>query len=146
VVSLVRFSSTDKCSNLIERELDVSPSVFIVFAIVFVQLDESLIVPVVSLNVRRKYTELIDRHLKSEGHTDLYVTEASQGIRFRLDEAGAKLSSEAEFAIGAESEGPRHFVFDKPFLLHLNQKDSNAPYFAIWIETAEVLEKAPARP
>jgi len=109
------------------------------------QPDESLIIPVVSLNVHRRYTELIDRHLKNEGLNLLYVNEASQGIRFRLDETGAKLSSEAEFAIGAELEQPRHFVFDKPFLLYLKEKDSNAPYFAIWIETAEVLEKAPAR-
>lgn len=107
------------------------------------QPEESLIIPVVSLNVHRKYTELIERHLKNEGLTELYVTEASQGIRFRLDETGAKLSSEAEFGIGSDLEQPRHFVFDKPFLLYLKEKDSNSPYFAIWIETAEVLEKAP---
>ncbi len=108
------------------------------------QPEESLIIPVVSLDVHRKYTELIGRHLKNEGLTLLYVTEASQGIRFRLDETGAKLSSEAEFGIGSDLEQPRHFVFDKPFLLYLKEKDGNAPYFAIWIETAEVLEKAPA--
>jgi len=103
-----------------------------------------LIIPVVSLDVHRRYTELTGRHLKNDGFTSLFVTEASQGIRFRLDETGAKLSSEAEFAIGAELDQPRHFVFDKPFLLYLKQKDGNAPYFAIWIETAEMLEKAPA--
>jgi hypothetical protein len=107
------------------------------------QLEESLIIPVVSLNVHRKYTELIDRHLKNEGLTDLYVTEASQGIRFRLDETGAKLSSEAEFAVSAELDQPRRFVFDKPFLLYLKEKHSRTPYFAVWIGTAEVLEKAP---
>ena len=49
--------------------------------------------------------------------------------------------SEAEFGIGSDLQPPRHFVFDKSFLLYLKQKDSDAPYFAMWIETAEVLEK-----
>ena len=36
----------------------------------------------------------------------------------------------------------KRIVFDKPFLLYLKERESDTPYFAVWIETAEVLEKA----
>ena len=105
---------------------------------------ESLIVPIVALNVERAYSELTGKDLLNRGWAGYYVTEARQGIHFRLDERGARVESDATWAVGAESEKPRQFIFDKPFLLYLKQTNSNAPYLAVWIETAELLEKAPA--
>ncbi len=103
-------------------------------------LEESLVIPIISLRVQREFTELISKKLRNKGYTALYVTEAKQGIRFRLDETGADLSSEAEFAVAAIPPPPRHFIFDKPFLLYVKPKDGDAPYVALWVETPEVLE------
>jgi hypothetical protein len=62
-------------------------------------------------------------------------------IRFRLDEWGAHLESYGEGAASEGAEERRQFVFDKPFLLYMQETSGNAPYLAIWIETAEVLER-----
>ncbi len=33
----------------------------------------------------------------------------------------------------------RRLVFDKPFLLYMKEKGAKNPYFAIWIENAELM-------
>jgi hypothetical protein len=102
---------------------------------------ESLIVPVVALNVERTYAELLGRGLQNPGWEAYEVTQACQVTRFRLDETGAHLASEGIVGIAGLTEQPRRFVFDKPFLVCLTQKGAKAPYFALWVESAEVLEK-----
>ena len=67
---------------------------------------------------------------------------AVQNIRFRLDEHGAILKSEA--ADGEEvrvrkPKKPRQFIFDKPFLILLERKDAAQPYFALWVDNPELL-------
>ena len=37
---------------------------------------------------------------------------------------------------------PRRLAFDRPFLLYLKERESDVPYFAMWIENEEVLEPA----
>jgi hypothetical protein len=36
----------------------------------------------------------------------------------------------------------REFVFDKPFLLCLKEKEAKYPYLAIWVDNSELLVKA----
>ena len=55
------------------------------------------------------------------------------------------MDSSAWAIIKAFGERPRQFIFDGPFLIYLKQQSSDVPYFAMWIETAEVLEKAEPR-
>ena len=53
-------------------------------------------------------------------------------------------SAEIEALLGASNEPPpkpRHFVFDRPFLVWLKQRDGDAPYFALWVENAELMER-----
>jgi hypothetical protein len=103
---------------------------------------ESLVVPIIDLNVQRKYTELEGRFLTNPKWSKIQLAIAEQGIRFRLDENGARLESTAYE--GWKSEGrmkPAQYIFDKPFLLYLKRKSSDQPYLAIWIETPVLLKK-----
>ena len=95
-----------------------------------------------SLFVDRKYTELIGRTCLNPGFTTLFVADATQLIRFQLDESGAILDAEAGIVMHNGDEPPpepRRFIFDRPFLLYLQQRQAKQPYFVMWVENPEVL-------
>ncbi len=104
--------------------------------------EESLVVPIIELNVQREYTELERRLLTNPKWSTTYLAVAEQGIRFRLDEKGARLESDAA-ALPASTtrEKPSQYIFDKPFLLYLKRKSCDEPYLAIWVETPELLRE-----
>jgi len=101
---------------------------------------ELLAVPIVVLGISHQYKELTGAELENPGWEGMAITEACQGIRFRLDEAGAALSSEARIeAKSAMGPTVRRFVFDRPFLLYLKEPAAETPYLVLWIETPELL-------
>jgi hypothetical protein len=105
----------------------------------------SLVIPVIDLNVQRKYTELEERSLTNPKWSKIVLAVAEQGIRFRLDESGARLESTGYMMWKcAKSKQPPQYIFDKPFLLYLHRKFCDEPYLAIWIETPELLQKIDA--
>jgi hypothetical protein len=105
-------------------------------------LGERLVIPLLSLFVERKYTELIGRTFLNPGFTTLFVADATQLIRFQLDESGATLDAEAAIvALNGDEPPPepRQFVFDRPFLICLQERQAQQPYFVMWVENPEVL-------
>jgi hypothetical protein len=109
------------------------------------QSGESLVVPVLTVNVDRVYKELLNRTFRTAALRNLYVGDAEQVIRFRLDENGAKVESEAFFVGDNGHEHPppppkpRKLILDKPFLIWLREKQASEPYFAAWISNAELM-------
>lgn len=105
---------------------------------------ESLQVPMITASVTRSFPELAGRRIQNSGWSGGYVAGAWQVIRFRLDEAGVRLESEAalvgEFGDDVSSR-IRRLILDRPFLLYLIERDADQPYFATWIENAELLER-----
>jgi hypothetical protein len=101
---------------------------------------ESLLVPIIDLNIRRRYTELEGRLLTNPKWSRIYLGVGEQGICFRLDEKGARLESTANQR-WESAGGPAQYIFDKPFLLYLKRKSCDEPYLAIWIETPELLKE-----
>ena len=107
-----------------------------------IERDEPLKIPLVALNAVREYSEVTKTGLLNPGWEAYYLKAATQGVRFQLNEYGAVLRSWARVTTaGGPPIAPRRFVFDKPFLVCLTQKGAKAPYFALWVESAEVLEK-----
>ena len=105
-------------------------------------LEEPLVVPVISLFVERKYSELVGRNFRNPGFTDKDIVAAMQLIRFQLDESGAVLEGEAVVVTWNGDEPPpqpRRFVFDRPFLIYLQEREAKQPYFVMWVENPEVL-------
>lgn len=108
-------------------------------------LEERLVIPLLSLYVERRYTELIGRTVLNPGFTTQYVEDATQLIRFQLDESGAILEAEAAVVTLNGDEPPpepRRFVFDRPFLIYLQERQAKQPYFVMWVENPEVLVPA----
>ena len=105
---------------------------------------ERLAIPKLSLNILKGHSELVDLDVDAG-----VITKADQGIAFVLNERGAELESFAEIAVVSSFDDPpkpppppkiRHFVFDKPFLVLLREKQATEPYFALWVANAELME------
>lgn len=107
------------------------------------QGSEVLRIPKIDLEVLHRYSELVNKQLLNQGCQDYFIAEALQAIKFRLDEKGADLSSEAaiEMTLGYVVQ-PRRFVFDRPFLLCLKERESQVPYLAVWVDNSEFLVRA----
>lgn len=110
---------------------------------------ETLVIPVIGLRVERQFDEIVGRKLLNTGWERAFIAQARQAIRFRLDAEGAEVESIAEVAAAetAASEEPealpklRQFIFDKPFLVMLTERDATQPYFAMWVANPEILER-----
>ncbi len=106
-------------------------------------------IPKLNFDITREYGELIRKKLLVHNPAiapDLIVVSALQNTRFQFDEKGVRLRSEAHIAFGcsrrAEPPPPEHMmVFDKPFLIMLQQRGAKAPYFALWVANADLLVK-----
>ena len=100
-------------------------------------------VPKLNFKVLKSYGDLLDKPLRcaNEKLSGRVLAVALQSIRFRLDEHGALLRSEAMAADAAASMvGP--LIFDGPFLILLQRTDATTPYFALWVDNAELLVPA----
>jgi len=105
-----------------------------------------LIVPKFNFDLTRSYSELIGRLLVVKNPAvakDLVLLAAIQNIRFQMDEKGVRLRSESHMQFGCAAPSlpqPEHvMIFDKPFLAFLKREGAKAPYFALWVDNAELL-------
>ena len=110
---------------------------------------DELLVPKFSFNIETNYTTLENSKFKM-GDKPYLIETAYQRTAFLLDEEGAKAESEAleettveESPAGAieEKPHPKKLHFNKPFLVILKRKDSPNPYFAMWVENTELMQK-----
>jgi len=107
-----------------------------------IKQDETLRIPRLDFNIRHSFDELIGKEVKNKGWDGWYIEKAVQWTRFKLNEKGALLKSEAKIVVAAANGGePREFVFDKPFLIYLKQKNGKYPYFAMWVDNPGLLLK-----
>jgi hypothetical protein len=107
-----------------------------------------LAIPKMNFDIGRHYKELVGQQLIATAPgmpDDGVILAADQYVRFLMDEKGVQLRSESNMSIGCSVPNrpqPVHeLVFNKPFLLMLSREGGKAPYFALWIGNAELLEK-----
>jgi hypothetical protein len=104
----------------------------------------NVLIPKSDFKLERTYEELLRKHLdlkKTNLWNEAEIIIAEQLIRFRLDERGALLKSEAALAPEAAAVPLEDvdLVFDQPFLVLMQRADAHQPYFALWIDNAELL-------
>ncbi|WP_319586301.1 hypothetical protein [uncultured Desulfobulbus sp.] len=94
-------------------------------------------IPVLDFDLLKDYSEL-KRIIQSSNKrlNGQPIEVALQSIRFRLDETGAVLKSEA---IMVACLSRTNLVFDKPFLVLLQRDSAKNPYFALWVGNTELL-------
>jgi hypothetical protein len=103
--------------------------------------DDVLKIPKIRFDIAHSYDELLNKTLKNRGFTDYFIAKAEHSIRFKLDQKGALLESDAEIMLKKNGNEGRYFVFSQPFMLYLKQKDAEYPYLAIWVNNPEILIK-----
>ena len=98
-----------------------------------------LLVPNLFWKIAHSYKELEGPFLQNAGYDDMWIAKAMQIIQFRLDRSGAELKSEAK--LYADAAGPTYYVFDRPFLIYMKKRGAKYPFFAMWVDNAELLER-----
>jgi len=101
---------------------------------------DSLLIPNMAWKIDHRYRELEgpDKQFQNPTLRGQYLDTALQTIQFRLDRSGAELSSESR----VESKpSPRFFEFDQPFLVIMKQRGAKQPFFVLWVDNAELLQK-----
>ena len=107
---------------------------------VSLQKGDTLQMPKLDFDILREYTEIIGKNVLNKGFNGYSVLQAIQAIRFRLNEKGALLKSEAVIEMARSfSDAPKYLIFNQPFLLCLKEKTGKYPYFVMWIDNAELL-------
>lgn len=99
---------------------------------------DELRVPNMRWKIKHDFKELLGRALLNEAYRGLDIDVAFQEIEFSLDRSGAKLSSQAAIHLKGE---PREFYFDRPFLLYVKKRDSEHPFFVMWVDNDELLQR-----
>lgn len=107
--------------------------------------DDKLIIPKLAFNLETDYNNLVNNKFVADNN-QLTIRKAWQRTAFVLDESGAAAESEALIAADSLSveeikPKPKKLVFNKPFLVILKRKDSPNPYFAMWVENTELMQK-----
>ncbi len=103
---------------------------------------DTLLVPNMAWQISHHFTELEgrDQLLLNPGLRGLYLDTAMQTIRFRLDRSGAELSSESKTYYKPTAT---YFDFNRPFLIMMKKRDGKHPFFVMWVDNAELLQRKP---
>lgn len=101
---------------------------------------DSVIVPNMTWNINHRFTELEgkDKKFLNPGLQGLYHDTAMQRVSFRLFRGGAELASEAK---SMSKPSPSYFDLDHPFLIIMKKRDAKRPFFVMWVDNAELLQK-----
>lgn len=100
-------------------------------------------IPYLNIDETISYNDLTNKRIEG---TDKIISQAIQTIKFKMDNKGGKLKSEAAIAVMRTAllpsdEKPRHFVFDKDFIIFMKEESKDKPYFAARINDTKYLVK-----
>lgn len=105
---------------------------------------DTLQIPKLDFDILHNYKDLEGKSVLNKGFEGYVISKALQSVRFRLNEKGALLKSEAKIVMTKSAmfgEEHKNLIFDKPFLFCLKEKGAKYPYLAIWVDNAEILVK-----
>jgi hypothetical protein len=109
----------------------------------FVNQDQ-LFIPYISFNFTKNYEELIDNQILNQNCKNCLIKRATQTIDFDLNEEGVFLKdyiiNEIEMSLDTIKKEPRKFIFDKPFLIIMKEKDKPLPYFLMWVGNSDLMQ------
>jgi len=106
---------------------------------------DTLTVPVMNWQIDHHYRQLegSERLIRNAPLPDSFLAVAYQLVRFKLDRSGAVLKSEA-LLVAKGPDGatdPIELDFTRPFLILLKKRGAAQPFFVMWVDNAELLQK-----
>jgi len=105
---------------------------------------DRMVIPKIDFNLLHSFKELVNKKVLNKGFTKYLLTKAEQGIKFKLNEKGAILKSEAKIVMTKAAMIPsiEHDLRVKgPFFLIMKEKASRTPYFMLRVANDELLVK-----
>ena len=106
--------------------------------------EDTIKVPNLNVDKMISYNELCGKKIKDSKYI---ITDAMQTIKFKMDNKGGSLKSEAALVVMKMSLLPpdldkqRNFNFDKKFILFLKESGKDKPYYAMKVDNTEFLVK-----
>ena len=103
--------------------------------------DDELRVPYVRVNGQICYNELYGKIIKDTN--GLYLYDVIQNVNFSLNEKGCNLSSKATMVTEymGIGEDTKYCFFQDTFIIFMQEKDTDNPYFALKVDNTDILEK-----
>jgi hypothetical protein len=98
---------------------------------------DTLVIPEICWRITHHFSELEGQQVRNSGHNTM-TTEALQVLDFTLDRSGVQLASASSIVAKGVS---KRLLVTRPFLLYLTRRGSNTPFFAMWVDNAELLNK-----
>jgi hypothetical protein len=108
----------------------------------------TLLVPNVNWHLEHDFGELEgeDKVILNAAFDQEFLAKVFQLVDFKMDRFGSSVESGAYTASqllnGHEHEediNPDHYHFDRPFLIVMKKRDAKHPFFAMWVDNAELL-------
>lgn len=100
---------------------------------------DELRIPFIKVSSIINYDELCNREIKGVGG---HLKYAVQNVEFSMDNYGGNIFSEADInmymCIG---DSNREFNFTDKFVLYLKEEDKTSPYFALLVDSTDILVK-----
>ena len=98
--------------------------------------NDVLLIPDFNWFISHHFADLENKSFGNQKLVGQRLDVAQQDIMFRLDKNGAEIRAESkEYSKSAA----RRFVLDKPFLIYMKQRGAVLPYFAMWVDNAELM-------
>jgi hypothetical protein len=101
-------------------------------------INDVLLVPDMVWSISHRFAGLEGRAFRNPALAGQRLDVCQQDIFFRLDRCGAELKSEAKQYC---TPIPSYYTFDRPFLLYMQKRGADMPYFVMWVDNAELLRK-----
>jgi len=99
--------------------------------------NDYLQIPIIDFDLKRIYSELMNKNFKNKCCNDLYFNSVYQSIKLRMDEKGVDMVSESLEEVFCV---PKHFmIFNKPYMILIRKLDTDLPIFIGWIENSEFM-------
>lgn len=94
--------------------------------------------PYITFNVKKEFKELEDKSFLASDGERCIIEKAIQSIKFKMDEKGGKVKSEAGIEMlkitSGEAQNYRNLEVNDTFALFLKEEKRNIPYFATKVE------------
>lgn len=109
----------------------------------YLTAEDELKIPDISVDKTVSYDELCNKQIEG---TEYVISQALQTIKFKMDNKGGSLKSEAAIGIMRTSlvhpdKNARKFFFNKPFILFLIENGKDLPYYAMRVDDTKFLVK-----
>ena len=104
---------------------------------------DELKVPNINLYKLKSFDEVCERQIKG---TNIKIDKAVETVDFKMNNEGVKLKSEALImtkmtALAPEASHPRKLYFNDTFVMFLQERDKQQPYFALRVDDVAAINK-----